>query len=192
MNRRTASNTALLFITLFLLLLAVVIGTRPAGAASLDQGRRGAGPYCIALTDAKARAAGSSLPLSVVAGTIRSVGAQTECQPYERRANGLPLPRLSSSSTTIVSVCYDTSTGTTGICPPGFGVGPKGDKGDKGDPGAAGAPGAPGAPGPAGAAGSSVASAGCSVSKQPADKGHVLVTLTCGTSSVSFREDVSS
>ena len=66
MNRRTASNTSILFLALFLLLLAVVIGTRPAGAASLDQGRRGAGPYCIALTDAKARAAGSSRPGSSI------------------------------------------------------------------------------------------------------------------------------
>ena len=157
-----------------------------ATVAHADQGRRGAGPYCIALTDANARKQGATLPLTVVAGTIRSVGAHTPCWNYEKRTFGLPLKPLASSAT-VVAICYDTATGQTGTCPTGFGVGPVGPQGATGPAGPQGPAGEPGTAGSSGGTG-----AGCTVSKIPADKGHVLVTLTCGATSVTFREDVSS
>jgi hypothetical protein len=99
---------------------------------------------------------------------------------------------VKASSTTQV-VCVDG--GTLYICPPGFGVGRDGRDGHDGAPGQQGAQGIPGATGAAGAPGpagtSGAAGAGCTVSKAPSDKGHVLVTLNCAGTIVTFREDVS-
>ena len=182
MNRETKINLASTVAVIALFIAAVLLW---AGSALADQGRRGTGPYCIALTAAKL---GHSLPKGVVAGTIRSVGVNTKCRAYERASNGVPLKQLVRASSTTTLACIDN--GTVYICPPGFGMGRDGAPGATGATGATGTPGSPGAAGPQGPSGpAGAAGTTCSVSKTPADKGHVLVTLTCGSTSVTFRED---
>jgi hypothetical protein len=153
-------------------------------AASADLGRRGAGPYCIALTDVKARAQGAVLPPGVVAGTIRSIGAETPCQKYERRANGLPITQLKQVSSSTALACIDN--GLIYICPAGFGAGSQGPAGPAGP---AGPPGPPGPAGPAGSGGASTPVLHCGVTNTPLHNKEVTHRVVCTVNGVVFLDD---
>jgi hypothetical protein len=127
-----------------LVILVVAIAASGAFAtstqqkATLDEGRRLAGPFCIGKRFLKPVQRGQqtttpALQLAILrAGVVRSVGASEKCRPWENRKPGVAV-----------------------LGP----AGPKGDKGDAGVPGSqgqrgeAGAAGAQGSQGPAGAVG---------------------------------------
>ena len=113
-----------------LVLIGVVAMT--AGAASSDQGRRLAGPFCVGKPDLKnlegsrlagIRAGKTTRRFGILrAGAVRSVAAKQPCRPWEIRKFGLALPQ-------------------------GAGTGPRGPAGERGPAGPAGPAGAVGAQG---------------------------------------------
>jgi hypothetical protein len=133
-------------------LLLIVVGT--SGAASTDQGRRLAGPFCVGKADLP-NLEGSRIGLRtgrttrrfgiLRAGAVRSVAAKQPCRPWEVRKFGLALPKVPGTP---------GPAGARGPAGERGPAGPAGPAGPKGDPGSAGgATGPAGPPGPAGPAG---------------------------------------
>lgn len=93
-----------------------------AGAASNDQGRRLAGPFCVGKRSLKPLGTRIDARLAILrAGAVRSVARTQPCRPWEDRKLGLAWP------------------GTVGVGPAGPagppGASIKGDKGDRGEKG---------------------------------------------------------
>jgi hypothetical protein len=139
-----------------MLLIAVGI----AGAASNDQGRRLAGPFCVGKTFLKpvngSKATNSPVyTISVLrAGVVRSIARTQSCRPWEERKLGLAWPQIAGPAGPPGPAGPKGDTGPAGPKgdpgSPGGPAGPAGPKGDTGPAGPAGPAGPKGDPGPAG------------------------------------------
>jgi hypothetical protein len=126
-------------------ILVTIITVGSVQAASSDQGRRLAGPFCVGKSFLRpldgGRATGPiNLKLAILrAGVVRSVALNQPCRPWENRRVGLAIPCPTLTPVNPSLYCE--------------GKGAKGDKGDPGVAGPAGTQGAQGATGPTGATG---------------------------------------
>jgi hypothetical protein len=160
--------------------IAVVVMLAAAGtaiSASLDKGRRLAGPFCVSVDSGVVRAVAASqscrarelrkVGLAIPCSTLTNAGYQvlektsSPCKTARGEAGpkGAPGAPGPAGSTTVVQltggqancVRITGSDGTSGVV-----CGTQGAQGPKGDPGATGAPGPAGAPGRNGDPGSCV------------------------------------
>lgn len=136
-----------------ILLVGVVAMT--AGAASNDQGRRLAGPFCVGKKTLR-NLEGNRLGVAVGgtterrgilrAGVVRSVGVNQPCRPWENRKFGLALPQQAGSPGPQgergpqgpqgpPGPAGNSGTGAQGPAGPQGLVGPKGDRGERGERG---------------------------------------------------------
>ena len=143
-----------------LLLIGVVAMT--AGAASNDQGRRLAGPFCVGkadLNNLEGKRTGVGVGRTtrrfgiLRAGVVRSVAVKQACRPWEIRKFGLALPANTNRGPAGPAgergpagppgPAGPAGTGGGGTGPAGPAgptgqigpPGPKGDRGDRGEPG---------------------------------------------------------
>ena len=114
--------------------LLVLVGAGIATAASGDQGRRLAGPFCV----------------SAKTGVVRSVAATRKCKPGEVRKIGLALPTSKGLAGPVGPQGEQGVPGSTGPAGP---AGPQGEKGEAGPAGSAGPTGEAGKTGAAGPTG---------------------------------------
>jgi len=132
---------------LLLVIAALVTSVGVAGAGMKDQGRRLAGPFCIAKTSVSPLQVKNIFGQMVTvprAGTVRSIGVGQKCNANENRRFGVGVSGGAGPQ---------GQAGPIGPAGPQGPAGPAGTKGETGATGAAGEKGATGATGQTGATG---------------------------------------
>ena len=136
----------------FILAIAVLAlaAAAVATASSSDQGRRLAGPFCIAKTTVSPLKVKNIFGQTVTvprAGTVRSIAIGQTCNANENRRFGVAVPDPDAGTP------VPGATGPAGPAGPRGATGAKGDKGDTGATGETGATGPKGDKGDTGATG---------------------------------------